>query len=321
MFNTSQKEEYIDYVLSFNSSEERLEQNRTQLVNFFNRLEEAEELIQKDIAMMNFSEMQTVLPVLFRRTIKYQTVVISNLRKYLSWCIENGYSLDSENRLLGVRPIDLNSTENYKFSMVKDEDQLEKYCEDFLQEWGNESVENMYRILFHVVFNGILFDEVIWIKDDQVDLENLTIFLSDRQIKISKLCAGWIKKYKNMNYYTSSLGERGTRNLPIVKKGYLLERTVASRESMKTSMPAYISKLFARLKAEKKSVVTLTLNSIWLSGVFYRMFVEECNSGKIICDEYIERYKGSNVVTYTPSISIEECRVEYTRWKNEFKLQ
>lgn len=319
MYNCQQKESYIDAVIELSLSKEA-EKNRIAMINFFNRLEVVEDDIGKDFSMMNFDEIKLVLSVLCRRTIKYQITVISNLKRYLQWCITNGCSLDRENRLICIKPTDVDYSLSHKMSMVKDEEQLGAYLDIVLKVMKEETSDNMYRTILYLVFSGFNLSEIIEITDDKVDIENGTIRHNENLVQLSEKCIEIVKYYKGMTHFVAAVGNNSERSIEIIKTGHLIERTVKSRISMKETLSVSISNIFTELKEHEGHLLSITLNNLWLSGVFYRMYEKEVSTGMLCFDEYLMKFQDSINGAYSPSIIEDECRLEYERWKKAFGL-
>jgi len=319
LFNPIQKNEFIEDFLS-KSETKNIEKREIEIEKFFNRLEEVESDLEKDFSLFDYEEIILALSVICRRGARYQKTILSQLRQYLEWCIDKGYSLDNENRLIGLTIYDIDLSLSYKMGMIKDEEHLVKLLNMELNSLEEDTIDNMYRCLLHLVFNGLTFDEALNLKQDMVDLKNELINLPQRTINISDVCCHIIKYVTNMDYYSSNVGYDSQREFKIVKTGYVLERTTANRESMKKSIIPVISNHFRNIKKEMGHKISITLFGLHLSGILYRIYQKEQNNEKLDFNEYVGQNLNSNINIATPQQVIDNGLVEYSAWKKAFDL-
>ena len=319
MFNVKQKSDFIEYLIDKSKGKDT-EKYQKQIENFFNRLEPIEQELGKDFSMCNFEEIKVVLSILCRRSVKYQKSILSQLRKYLDWCIDSKKSLDSENRLVGISTSDIDFSISYKMSMVKDEEQLSHYLDIVLRPMADDTIDNMYRALLHLIFNGFSFKEAVDLKKDQVDFENRCIKKNNKQYIISDQCCEILKHLSIMNEYVAPMFHNGIRIHEIADTGHVLERTIDSRRNMYDSMIPIISTIFNKLKNELGYQISITLNDLFTSGIFYRIYKNECSNKEIDLSEYIEKYQNQSVTINSPELIINDGMEEYLTWKRAFDL-
>ncbi|MEG0898344.1 MAG: hypothetical protein RSF40_01360 [Oscillospiraceae bacterium] len=315
MFNPEQKTAFIDYAMASTLSPKN-GSREADWVNLFNRLEEVEQDQEKDFSQFTYKEMLDSLPLILRKTVNYQRQTISSLRGYLTWSIENKCSLDSENRLIGLTPSDVDFSKSYAMCMVKDEEQLSEYLDVVLADLNDDSGDNMYRTMLHLVFNGVQFNDVFNLKLDQVNFENKTLTYGNNIIALSDKCCELIAYVRDMDVIASSQGgtakrtKKGikdavTREREIVKNGYILENTSDDRSKMKNTAITVVSTKFATLKQHLEYPIAITFTSLWRSGVFYRAYQIELETGEISLQELGDG---------------EDYKLEYAAWKKAFSL-
>jgi len=319
MFNPTQKEEFIKYVMEKSNTKDR-ERGESNLINFFYRLSSIEEEFGKDFSMFNFDEIKIALSILCRRSVKYQITILSQLRQYLEWAIMTNNSLDTENRLIGFSTNDVDVSMSYGMSMVKNEEQLSEYLDITLRPMQDDTIDNMYRALFHMLFNGLDFQEAVDLKTNQIDLETKTIKLLDKNIDISEMCCKVINYLLQMDGYVVQLFRDGWRYVDKADTGHVLERTVDHRDNIEKAMEPAISNIFGRLKKELGYKISITRNDIYLSGVFYRTYIKELNEKKIDLSEYFLKYQHQVFSIKSPDAKINEGMEEYLSWKKAFGL-
>lgn len=319
MYNSSQKEDFIQYVLSASKTKD-IETYKMSLITFFNRLEPIEEELDKDFAMFNFEEIMIVLSILCKRSVKYQGVILSRLRKYIEWAISLGKALDSENKLVGISQKDIDFYISYKMSMVKDEEQLSHYLDIVLRPMADDTIDNMYRALLHLIFNGFNMREAIDLKREQVDLEHKLVSFNNKKVDISEMCSNILRHLFLMHAYLSIAFKEVECSREIVHTGHVLERSIASRNKMVESLSNFVSLLFKKLKLELGHKISITLSDILISGIFYRIYVKECETGEIDLSEYMSRYKDHVLTIDNPELTAKDGMIEYLAWKTAFSL-
>lgn len=311
VYNSTQKLRYIDYLISKGTKSE--ERTRQRMVNLFEKMSDVEERLGKDFSQFDLSEIKSALPEICIRSVGYQRVVIGYLRSYLEWCIEEGLSLDQENRLVGIDIRGLNIGSSYNETMIKDNLQLDEYLNIVMRPLQEDSVDNMYRVYYHLLFDGLTLDEALNLKQEQVDLDHKLIHLNHKDIFLSDLTCKYIRYLSKMRVYCSATKAGGIKSYKIIENGYVLKRTTPDRSRFKIVAINFSSKYFSNLKEALQSDLTLNITSIMLSGIFYRMYQEELKGNQVLYDEYLSRYNREDMTT-----ALNEGKMGYKAWKETF---
>lgn len=317
MYNEKQKREYIEYCLA-SSNVKDVSKYKSNLIAFFSRLgKEVESDFEKDFCMFDYSDMKIALATFCKKTSVYQRTSLSRLRSYLNWCIDFGLALDQENRLDGIVASNIDTTISCKMNMVSSEDQLIERMDAVLQPMAHGTIDNMYRVCYLLIFSGIKLDDTVKIKSSDVDFENKTITFNGRTVGISDYTSQAIAALSNMNCYVAASGPSGERLMDIVKTGYVLERTVAGREGMVNSMTTKISNHFKDIKDKFGFKISITVNSLLLSGVFSRMLQKEKCTGNIDFLEYVILFVDGKKLNASKT-NLTFAMEDYCTWKKTF---
>lgn len=296
MFNEDVKREFINYITSTTSGK------AFEWENQFNRLEKIEVKLKKDFSEFSYKEMMKLLPFILVKTVAYQKQQLSILRQYLAWCISKGHTDMEENLLIGISSKDIDFSESYKMNMVKDEKQLQGYLDRILTDVKDDSLDNMNRIMFHLIFNGVEFNNVFDLEVNQVDFKNKALKYNDKLITLSDMCLDLINLGINMTHIIYSNGKQKKIN----KNGFILENSSISRKSMKKTAMSYSSEKFTELSDGLGFFTSVTLGSLWRSGVFYRTYQNEIITGQI---------------DLSPIGDTNAILLEYNTWKKAFDLK
>lgn len=342
MYNEPQKLLYIESYLKKSKIKNKEIRHRN-MRNFFDRIQDIEKHFDKDFSMFDCEEVKTALAVVCRRSVKYQKTVLSELRGYVEWCIDNECSLDFENRLIGITTDDIDMVASYKINMFKDEAELNSALNMVLTPIQEDTSNNILRAMFHLLFNGISYNEIFDIRSNQVDLEKQIIHLSNRNVNISSMCRDRLKYVMGMYEFFSApkfdannvepadeetfgfcskkASRPGVKKYPIVKNGYAIENSKRDRASMPAIYRPIISNAFAALRQAKGDMITTTTGDIIMSGIFYRIFENEKKSGELDFSEYIIMANLDNKNEYGLSASLRDAESLYMGWKAAFELE
>ena len=305
LFNEEQKLKYIDTKIISMANEEIAKKD---LMNLFYRLASIERELNKDVCDFSHQEITDNMYKLFCTSTGYQMTIISSLRSYVSWCIENGYSHDKENRFVGMLPSDFDIAKSYKMCMVKDENQLTEYCDIMFRDINEDTNDNMYRLITYLLFYGVPFIKQFDIKVDDYDYDTRTLTFGDYQIKVSETCHDIIDYVINQDeiVVNSRKGKevKGLYSKAIDKRGYLIEFSSDNRQNTKATSKVQLSYRYSDLQNILKYDVSITPTSIMKSGEFCRAYE-------------IEKTDGERAVEFSAN---KHTMQEYRTWKRAFDL-
>lgn len=320
MFNEKQKEQFINYKTNISNTD--INSYKTNLKNFFNRLEKLEFEINKEFSQMSKDEMFNTVSKFLTGGINYQRSDLNLLCQYLSWCIKENKSIIKENMLMGKSVKEFNISASYANILLKDENELANILDEAIQPLDADTVDNNYRCFLHLLFAGLSQDDVVNLKICDINLRENIINVNKRKIKISEKLRKIIEYILSMQFLTRSVRGGGLRQDCITKSGYLIENTVDITEKMNPNYRQIIRKSLAVAISQKLSNCSKQLSptNIINSGVFSRIYLNEIETGEIDCTEYLIMRRGGVSVIKNPEILISNCRYEYKLWKEAFNL-
>lgn len=332
MYNEPQKLLYIESYLKSSNVKDK-ETRLGSMCNFFNRIQEPEVSLDKDFSMFNYEEIKMALAIICRRSVRYQKSVLSELRGYLEWSIDNGLSLDCENRLIGITPSDIDIVASYRINMFGNETELNLALDKILTPMQEDTSNNILRAILHLLFNGVSYNAVFDIRSSEVDFENNIIHLHGRDIKISVMCCNILRYVMGMyeffeapRFDTGNIDSqlaglnRSARKFSIVKSGYAIENSRDNRSAMPLTYKPIITKAFAALKAMNRDMISTTIGDIVTSGIFYRIFENEKENGEPDFSEYFIVAKQDDKNEYGLAASLRDAEAQYYGWKKAFGL-
>jgi len=315
MYNPAIKEQYIeDHLL--HCASKNPEAIRKGDIIFFNKIGKAEEEFDIDIARADYEVLIIMLGLLCSGSAAYQRVFLSNLKKYIDWCIINGKTQNTENSLFNTTIENIDFSQSYSQSMVKDENHLIDYLDVVLKGVNEGNVDIFNRTCFLLMWNGFTMKEIVDLKTTQFDAINHYITTNGQKILISDACfesLNILLKTKGW-YFTGGFSK--VRYVSKIESDFLVNNTSEKRKNINVYLMQNISKINKYYKQQMKQQIFLNCSNIIKSGIFYRMYQNELNNIPIDLSEYVKRFnsKGS-IGSYESNI-----KIEYENWKKAFSL-
>lgn len=316
MYNEDLKKKYIVYAISISQSE-NLNLFERGLINCFYRSQSLELQIGKDICAFNELEARKFLKQFLSGGVLYQTFILSSLRSYVEWAIQNGVTSISKNSFSEIKVTDIDVSESYVDTMVKDENDLIDTLSNVLCDIELETIDNFRWCVFLLIFAGISFKDIFYIRQDDVNLHERVIQLGSQTYNITDGLFNVLQHYIKMTEFQKNGKNDSEYVKPIINEGYLLSNSKPygiNRDKMRHSCTSDISLIM------KKCSKRLKPASIHDSGIFYRMYLKEQATGKIDCLEYLRARKIQSVVINFPNRVKKMCKLEYETWKRAFGL-
>ena len=321
MYNQKQKEDYIDYYLE-NSLIKDLENERKRYIAGFNRLGKYEKKFDVDLADADCETYVNIISPLLRKSKQYKNTVVTMYKKYIDWCILTGKTNNTENFLEGFSVTKIDNSAIVESNMLKDESELKKYTDIAYKDEIEDGVHILYISCLHLFFHGISMNELLDIKESDVDLIEKTIILHDRVINMSDLCVSVVRDLMSIDGYQRE-GRSVGEDLMIVflKKadtGHLIATSSENRENIKLYIRQNISKFNLNYRNITGKNLFLSVSSIIKSGIFYRIYEKEIKGEDFDFDEYIKHFTRSKLTMPARDTKIKNANIEYEEWKNTF---
>lgn len=317
MYNEELKNRYIDYAIA-NSQALDIEAYKKLIYNRFTRSGILENEIGKDILNMSEEELILFFSQFLKGGKNYQLNTFASIKAYCVWGIKNGLSSLNAGWVYGLMLSDIELIQNYEDIMVSGEQELIACINHLLDKIDRDTQDNIIRCICLLLFSGILYDDIWFIKITDVDLINKKIAYRNRIINMSDN----LYKIIQHNIKMDSLLVTGKNNeylRAIVNEGYLISNTKAygpNREKIKRSFTAILSKKLSNCEEKQ-----LTNSTIYDSGVFFRIFQNERETGEINYSEYLWARRNLTTTIDYPERVIEKCKYEYNIWKKSFNLK
>lgn len=321
MYNQELKERFISQQID-------IEHTRTVIRNIFKVSEPVEIAEQKDFCALDAEKINEI----FKKTcgLKKQTSmwIYRIIKKYCEWCIEN--EVDGASREYEKINYEDAGIEKIRGSMVSNPLHLQKVLDKALDEESLETMDNAFRCYFWLAFMGCPEDLAFDVTTKNVDFENMVIKIKDKDsgddiffpiyresIPAFKNCVN-LQEFRFLN----PVYREGTVSYISRVPGNQLLRGIKTQANKKAFREKVARKL-AAARAKDSSILNISYDRLWLSGLFYRQYQEEM-SGMIpdFSDAALEHIKGKEYRLYGKDSSEATYQrfkrrylEEYIRWK------
>lgn len=236
----------------------------------FNKSENDEKRIGKDICTMSGDELQTVLNNLLglRSNSKESRMII--LRNYSKWCIANGVE-NANDELINIKFIGI---EKIKQQTIPNPLALQRYLDVIFEPENEELMDNVYRCYFWLAFAGMDEEDIFETKIEDIDFRNMKILYRKRDTLLDMYPES-LPAFRNCVELTEFKYVNSSYKKPIYRdriKCDLLLRGIKSNPNVKSTRVELSKKA---KKFEDKTNHKLSYYRVWISGIFYRAREEE----------------------------------------------
>lgn len=251
---------------------------------------------------------------------------ISILKDYVKWCINTNVCGACD----GMLKIEAAGLEKVKCQTVANPLHLQNYLNSICEPESEETIDNTYRCYYWLAYGGATEEDIINIKCEDVDLNNMQVIYNGTEIPIYREALPAFKNcvnlkqfvYKHPNYINPLLRDRVTGDVLI--------------RGIRNSSPPSVQKMRVALsKLSKKKIddgsteLKLSYFRVWISGLFYRMYERERAGIPVDFSEAAERFmngktykldKGRNTPESKKRQIAKDYLEDYERWKLVFKI-
>lgn len=236
----------------------------------FNAFEQYEVEWDADLCTRSAEELQPVVDNLvgFRARSKWMRLII--LKDYVKWCI----GMKVPGACDGMLKIETVGLEKVKHQTVASPLHLQRYLDSICEPESEETTDNIYRCFYWLAYGGVAEEDILSIKCNDVDLNNMVVRYNDTEVPIYREALPAFKNcvkltqfvYKHPNYDKLVYKDRAD--------GDTLVRGIRSAPSIK-SMRVELSRRSKAKMDEGKTDLKLSYFRVWISGLFYRMYERE----------------------------------------------
>lgn len=267
----------------------------------FEMISQFESELDKDICYFTEEEIKKVIPkisVALGGTTK-RGPRVQALCNYAKWCISEGISGINEEMFANLKG---DPTAKIKQYMVKDPQHLATVMNVLFRPVNQTTIDNIYHAAYWLSFCGVEREELTSLQASQIDMGKHTVKSSNgihhivpEATDVIKSCLD-IKTFKIIHPKYTREGEDPRYDMP----EYVLRGT--NDLFNPALMQETISRKFKKLSGMGITVPRIKLESVKMSGVFYRMYQDSLRG---------------NPVDFSNEVENDLKRVEYTNLQNK----
>ncbi len=321
MYNEKVKSEFIEEVTNSDPG------SVGSYTRLFRRSEQFETQRGKDISALADDDFSALLEEVGGRSKKALGARVSEAKKYIRWCVENGVS-GARAELLQVVPQTTSNQQIRKY-MVKSPGHLARAIRVWKEYNQFDAIhpgsELMYEAFWWLAYSGMDAQDAMIVRGSDVDFEQMVIRVGGLQYPIyppgAKVLEECVKR-KTIYYDAAHNGKR--RQYPRADGDQLLR----TRSEMKiSSMRTGVSQCKSAYVDDNPDCVVLRYNSLQDSGIFYEMYLQEevygmpvdfAQTARKLITRRAERENKQYKIDVSSYQMSYKLSVDYSHWKKVF---
>jgi site-specific recombinase XerD len=265
MYNAKVKKEFLKYL----KEKENYEEETLTVIRYvFDKSQDIEEILEKDLYDFSADEIKQVLLNANKSTLNAVRSFASMINKYMEWAVPR-YSKSN------INPMGLLSTKDYQECI--DHSRKLFISEDELEEIEEQLVNYQDKIVLRLPFegvNGYEVSEMINLKVYDVNFEKKRLRLYDdkngeRFINVSERCVEIIKGAIDEKTYYARNNEKeskhGKSEYPYYETDYVIKNVLTGRTKGEADKNVIYRRIY--MIKELFNMPHLTVKNIWRSGM------------------------------------------------------
>lgn len=282
---------------------------------FFDIAQKYEEQWGADLYTRTIEELTPFLDDVSGLTVQSRKTTLSILKSYIRWCM-------AQNDILGVCEdiLKINSvpSDKFKTQTVTSPIHLQRYLDSVFAPVEDKTVENIYRTYFWMAYAGINQNDVFKVKNKDVDFSEMVIRYNEKVYPIYREGIKAIKYCVELDYIRS---ERTNTGKFVILDRIDSDLVMRGRKSVFTSksMQERTSRKQREALDSGKTDLRLSYFKVWISGLFYRMYMDEISGIKpdfLPFVKEIDSVKGTKNRPYELKNRAKYYHEDYLCWKD-----
>lgn len=275
MYNEEQKTSFIrQYTGSLSMAEAA--------TKTFNALEKYESQWGADFSTKSAEDLQPVVDELCGLSYGSKWLRLSIMREYVKWCLRTGVPGACDG-MLQVNSVGL---EKIKHQMVSGPRHLQKVLDEIFEPDDEQATTATFRCYFWLAFGGLMPEEAVEVRANDVDFSSMTVFAKGRSAPIYR---EGLKTFHNVVELNSLRYSHPNYREPVwrprVPGDKILRGVKADFDT--THAGFYISRFTKSAVDAGRTTQRINYHSIWLSGIFFRTCENERAGIPIDFSEYM----------------------------------
>ena len=260
MYNEEQKQRFI-------SDMQFTDDMRVFVTRVFVSLQKYEEAWGADVCTRSVEELRPVINELAGLRSSAAHTKINVIRKYFSWCKNNGIP-DVTDAAFQLSP---DNTDNIRSQLISGPLAMELFLSKIFRPISDHEVSILFRCFYWFLFSGIRESDAIYVKKHDIDFQSMLIHFNGDDYPIYKEAIDTIRlalELREFYYYHSLYTER--KEITRMNSEYIMSasESILSLHYVKT----YTNKKKRKAAEKGEENIDLTFDHAFLSGIFYRKF-------------------------------------------------
>ena len=223
-----------------------------------------------DLYTMNAKDIETIIVEASGVSSQSLKTNLQLIKAYIKWCDDQGFH-DVCREILQTKSV---ISEKMKATTVTSPAHLQKYLDSVFSPEDDDTIDVVYRTYFWLAYAGIVLDDIFKITEKDVSFEDMTIKYGGVDYPIYREGLKAIRKcitLDHINVYnhsrtTPSVLNRFDSNI-LMRGG----RCLLTKDTTKTM----VNRKQRDAKQEGKTSISMGFFKVWISGLFYRMYMDE----------------------------------------------
>lgn len=275
MYNEKLKADFIKHYTTSTLTSQRC-------VTVFNEVEPFENEWGADFCTKSADELRPVITKISGLRSRSSSLIISLLKEYVKWCVENGVDGANDGMLL-ITDVGL---DKIKTQTISDPGHLQRYLDVICRPVEKQTTDDTIRCYFWLAYAGMKEEDILNVSIYDVDFDNMVVHYSKEDTDVV-LYQEALPVFHNcvelkQFFYENTRYEMWRDRLP----GDNLLRGIRSEFSIK-SIRVVLSKA-AKREESTTSGMKLSYNRVRLSGVFYRAYQDEMAGLPVDFRQYVD---------------------------------
>jgi hypothetical protein len=269
MFNAEVKERFVK------SHSEKISV-RTVYRQFFDIAQKYEEQWNADLCTRTPEVLNQFLNEASGVTAQSQATAIHMLKAYVKWCLGQEDISGVQEDLLSI---DSFSSTKLKERTVTSPVHLQRYLDAVFEQEDSKTIDNVYRTYFWMAYAGINQDDAIKIRNKDIDFSEMLIRYNGIAYPIYREGIKAIRYSVELDHFKSIRTNTGKS---VVINRFDGDIVMRGRKSVFTnqSLQERVSRKQRVAFDSGKTDLKLSYFKVWLSGLFYRVYIDEISGIK-----------------------------------------
>jgi len=336
MFNSPIKEKYLKIDVK----------NAKGLSNFFKRVyrcdEFGERAVGKDIADFALEEWESLIIALNLRSERSKAQFIGLIRPYVKW-----YHISRQNKetryngaIDKLSSVSIDSSDAFRMKMLGSKQQISEIISEVYDDGSCDVKRSRDELLFLLLFLGIDTTEICVLEKTDLDSrkkelsvkwvasrsndKTMQVVVNDIEQRTYKVESDIVALWEKCSEATEleSANGKGGYNIRELQDTPYLFRNVESANADKIvstqSLRTIVDRIFNQYKDNTGIELKVSIGNIKISGIFYRMYLEE-KEGQEITNEYMASKFNMSFADRNELVAkTRSYMIDYQNWKRAF---